>query len=58
VIADNIDWLERGFKNVVEWGKANGVPDIMLQGAETVPRSDVTVSDEAQPGAEPDADTT
>jgi len=49
LVADNIDYLESGFKNVVEWGKANGIPDILMKGAEQLPRADTQVSEEEGP---------
>ena len=45
MIADNLDYLERGFKNIVEWGKANGIPGILLRGAAQLPRSEVVVTE-------------
>lgn len=45
MIADNIDYYERGFRNVVEWGKANGIPGILMKQAVELPRSEVTVTD-------------
>lgn len=50
MIADNIDYLERGFKNVVEYGKANGIPGILLKGAVELPRSEVSVMHDAAAG--------
>ncbi|KAJ1635533.1 DNL zinc finger-domain-containing protein [Pavlovales sp. CCMP2436] len=45
IIADNIDFLERGFKNVIEWGKANGVPGILMEGAEQLARHEILIED-------------
>jgi hypothetical protein len=48
VIADNIDFLERGFANVVEWAKANGLPSVLLAGAEQLPRSMTVLTEEEE----------
>lgn len=47
IIADNLDYIERGFKNVVEWGKANGIPDILLRDVEQLTREQTTVEEAA-----------
>lgn len=46
IIADHLDYIERGFSTVVEWARSKGIPDILLKDLAEISPDDTEVSDQ------------